>query len=298
MKENFESSKPDPSKTLFLEQNLVLEEQGAKDMPSIHKGANGQRVVYKDKKTGEEFFLVNSNPELQRLIIYVVKGIINVADIVKYNGKYFSHQQKLEDVAESNPFYLEEVSADKFILKYVFGDYDHVYYESDDSRLQDFLKQRKISLDVMQANNTEHRNIVVNDKINKHYFFDFDQSGSSGLGFGEGIHSLQIQEEKIINDFKNMIISVFEKGDFDLKTIEILNDKISTLIKNVFSPNQFERFKKMIDRSQTELKEKAFDFYRFKSKDKEGKIRELFDDLSRRCQAISDVVSEILVLNR
>lgn len=300
MKESFEPQKINPARSSFLEEHLELEEQGEVDAPSIYNGADRTRSVFREKNTGEEFFMIHKHPELQRLVSYVVKGTINTSDVVKQGENYFSHKQKLENVPSGEDSYLEEIKADTFILKYIFGDYDHVYYQPGDSLRTSFLKKKDISENTLRATDTEHRNTVVNQERKNAYYFDFEQAGDPGIEPGEGMYSLQLGNRLNTEEFKQLLHEkLYERDNPRLpqllsqtKTLEILKDKISALMRDVFSPEQFPQFQAMVERSGTTFDERGFIFYEFKTADHSERTREIFDDLAERCRLMNEVVHE------
>lgn len=288
----------DPSKSSLLEGGLDLEKGPFVDTPSIYNGPLSKAEVYRDKRTGEEFFPINDNkrPEFQRFISYILKGIINTADIVKYDGKYFSHRQKLEHVEKGDDSFMEEVKADIFILKNIFGDYDHGYYEHYDLGFHNFLEQKNMTENEAFNMDLEHRNLVINKADKNSYFFDLDSSGYIGLGKGEGFHSLQVQTDGDKSEYKKFLISSIyaPEQSFKVKTVKILKDKVDSLIKTIFSKEKYDVFEKVVDKSGTRFHETTFSFYRFHSDTAEDMKKEIFADLCVRCEIMKEVMEEIL----
>ena len=291
----------DPSKSSFLEENLELEESGIVETPSMYNGALSKTMVYVDKKTGEEFFPLSDNkrPEFQRLISYVLKGVINTADIVKYNGNYFSHKQNLKNVEKGDEYFKEEIKVDLFILKNIFGDYDHSYYKSEDYNFQTFVKQRNTTVNEVLDMDVEHRNVVINESNRNSYFFDLERSGYIGLGKGEGFHSLQIKTDEDMLQYKKFLINnIFSPENksqkFNMKTLQVLEGKVNSLINNIFSQENYNVFKKIIDRSGTQLNETTFGFYSFHSQNMDDRIKEIFEDICMRCKTAKDTIIQIL----
>ena len=291
----------DPSKSSFFENNLFLEKSSIVENPSIFNGAFSEREVYIDKMTGEEFFSINDNkrPEFQRFVSYILKGVVNTADIIKYNGHYFSHRQKLKNVENKGDFFLEEIKADIFILKNIFGDYDHNYYNTEDLEFQGFIRQKNITEDIISNVDTEHRNIVVNENNKNNYFFDLERAGYIGLGKGEGFHSLQIKSDKNKSEYRKFLIDDIyspknNSQKFNIKTIEILKTKVNFLIEDIFSEENYLLFKKIVEKSETHFDETTFDFYSFNSNNLEEKTEEIFYDLCIRCKIVKDLIQEII----
>lgn len=272
MKEHFEPTPVDPSKSSLVEENLQL-----------NKGkGNKEWAGFQEVTTKEQFFPVTLRPELQRLVSYIFKGVINTADIVKQDERYFSHKQKLEQVTPEDDLYEERIGAENFILRYIVGDYDHHYYPPNDKHLQEGDS----------SEDREHRNLVANEERKNSYHFDFDMAGSPGLGKGEGIHSLQLHTEEDEKDFEKLLRAKLSYSSTEM--IQCIKDKTALLLQIVFSPGEFSRFESMVKRAGTVFSERAFDFYKFKSIDQVGKTKELFEDLSKRCLIMNEVASKLL----
>lgn len=291
----------DPSKSSFIEGVLNLKKEDPIETPSIFNGPDSKRTVYRDKHTGEEFFLIDpaKRPEFQRLISYIVKGVINVADIVEHDGQYFSHKQQLKNVEVGNDFFQEEITADAFILKNIFGDDDHISYRKESSRFKFFRTKRNLSESIL-LDDIEHRNIVINEKNKNHYIFDLDQAGYIGIGEkGNGFHSLQLQTDQDKLDYKKYLIdAIYSPADpyekYKIITIKILKNKIDLLIKNIFSEEHYNVFLKIVEKSGTHFEEKTFDFYSFDSEEEDARVKEIFNDLCMRCIIMRDLLEKIL----
>ncbi|MDB5244964.1 MAG: hypothetical protein JWN90_69 [Parcubacteria group bacterium] len=113
------------------------------------------------------------SPERQQVIARMLKGIINVADIVTVENKkgleLYSRilpHEKIQRKSTQN-----EIVADQAILELVFGDYDRVVYEK------------------YGMNDKEHHNLRIEGGIGS--FFDF-----GGANFELPIHSEQLIVEK------------------------------------------------------------------------------------------------------
>ena len=283
MKESFPSPTPDPSRSSLVEENLGIQKVRGRE--------------FRDTVTHEDFFVVHKNPEFQRLVSYLAKGTINTSDVVKQGDRYFSHKQQLDTVAPGNAYYKEEMRADTFILRYLFGDYDHEYYPAEDYRMNDARKEANLPEEMFQKADIEHQNVVVNQANKNAYYFDFDSAASLGLTAGEGIHSISTSTEENKKKFiwtveralstMNQQQGVSKRDILSRRAIyEIIQRKTAEFGKNIFSPEQFPTFMAMFERSGTRLDERSFQFYDFKSDDPKERISQLFEDFCERCSLI------------
>lgn len=83
------------------------------------------------EESGDKYFEVHVDPEKQQTVARMLKGIVNVSDIVStvHHGDhptdktFYSREMPLQRVQQETPW--PEVVADVFIFKYIFGDRDH-----------------------------------------------------------------------------------------------------------------------------------------------------------------------------
>jgi len=82
------------------------------------------------RSAGEEYIKLRevTNPALQQAIARMLKGIINVSDVVKdvssEKGAYYSSIMPIERVVRETP--VAEVTADGYVMEQAFGDWDHM----------------------------------------------------------------------------------------------------------------------------------------------------------------------------
>ncbi|MDB5195028.1 MAG: hypothetical protein JWO84_212 [Parcubacteria group bacterium] len=109
---------------------------------------------------GESIYApISGNGARQQLIARILKGTLNVADVVRgpdenFHSKYLDHYRIRE--GDTTP----ELLADAELLSLVFGDDDHRYYPS------------------MEMDRIEHNNMRVENKRVSHY--DFEEAKLSG----------------------------------------------------------------------------------------------------------------------
>src|SRR5690348_2434365 len=107
----FGKEKFDPSKASILDESL-----------SLKQDKDNRPTVFRDVNTGEKFHNISResvffqpkilvDPEKQKFISLLFKGIINTADIVKdpKTGEYFSHEQNLDSLSPEKKNFREEV---------------------------------------------------------------------------------------------------------------------------------------------------------------------------------------------
>lgn len=94
-----------------------------------HVYRRGKKIA--DLNSNEFFFKILKNPELQRFISLLSKGILHVSDVIKVGDHYFSKNMSLEKIQSSQKM---ELKAEIFILNRLFYDWDKYtgnYYKGD-----------------------------------------------------------------------------------------------------------------------------------------------------------------------
>lgn len=262
----------DPSKFSLVEEALDLELKGTETRPFIFSDVYGKEVrIYVDKATGERFHKISHERVARhKLLVLILKGIINVSDIVKVGNDYYSHEQNFDNILPTEGNVLDEMEADMIILGDVFRDYDHGYFNIHNQNL--ITTSAKDPGAVL-----ENRNLRVDKDHTKLSFFDFDYFDLDRL-LEKGEH-LDISELK--RKFKNTLRHTqFAPNTNTERILSILKKKVGILLA-LFEDNEFERFTKIIQKSGIQLKE-------------EGGERILFDNIRLRLQALSIVLSQSL----
>jgi|SRR3989344_2134099 len=184
---------------------------------------NEKDRIFFDKNTGEKFYKIDPDKvKFQKLTSLILKGIINVSDVVKVGNDYYSHIQNLDNLSEREDL-VAEIKADILIFSLVFGDYDHVYHETSEDN-----------------STTEHKNLITQEKLKKYYFFNFDKAfmwRGEDLNFGQ---------------LKFFFESSLKQKEITSLTLNILTKKVK-LLSNLFVAQQFEWFQKIIHRSSVGL---------------------------------------------
>jgi hypothetical protein len=245
----------DPSKFSLREEALDLELEGRD---------KGYRNIYFDRKTGERFYKIFSyEAQVQKLLTLILKGVINISDIVKVGNNYYSHVQNFDNIKPGTENVLSEIEADLFIIKMVFEDNDHGYYYNS----------------VQKGAVVEHQNLRVSKKDNKFNIFDFGATKLDNLKFSR--ENFSDLEKMFKEEIKRQIgIEHPEYLGFTLpdKVLEILRKKVATLI-GLCGDNEFGNFKEIIKKSGIELTEEE--------------QRTLFYNIRLRLQALNKVLSEL-----
>lgn len=272
MSEGFPQTKiiADPSKFSLREEALSIEPKGTERTFPIPVGIAGKEtMIYIDDKTGEKFHKIDSRlAPSQKLLSLILKGVINVSDIVKVGDDYYSHEQNFDYIEPSKEDIIAEVAADLFIIRRVFDDPDHKYYLKNDFSRAKIEKKYPNSV-------LEHHNLRVDEANKKLNFFDFEVYGNDWL------HKIKIEKPKCIKKmFKREFTNKLFDSDLQKKrkdmTRDILRKKVDILV-SLFS--DFITFKEMLRRSEVKLTEE------------EQQI--IFNNIESRLQILSKALSKI-----
>ncbi len=246
----------DPSKFSHLEGERTLRLE-----PVELKGHRFIRDIFVDKETGERFYKISHRPESQRLLALILKGVINVSDIVKVGNEYYSHEQDFNNIKPSNEDIAAEATADLFIITQIFGDYDHEYYHSDSA-------QKLLQTTEDQSNVVEHHNLRVDKANSRLNFYDFGKPWVFIISeLGRPQFTTEMFEQQRL-----------EMYSWTSTTLSILRKK-SEILLGLFQKDEFGRFKKILEKSGYELSEE--------------KQKSLFDEIKARLENINEVLSEL-----
>lgn len=260
-------SKINTEKSSLLEANLELTPSG-----------DG---LYKDVQTGELFTEIKHHPEKQRFVAGFIKGIINSADIVSYNGKFYSHVQKQEyvDGVEFETF-KAEIDAETFIFSEVFGDEDHRFFID-----RTMLEATKKAQDIAKG---EHGNLFADEQISKKYYFDF---GDAFWGSYGKFKLDWFTKEKNREAFKKYISEELSKKEYvsndQEKTLEIIYEKVKEILDTRLNNKDF--FTAVMNKSELDLKK---EFGLFTETEHPDVV--LFDQLKSRCEVILEALHELI----
>jgi hypothetical protein len=257
MNEQFHTS-PNPELSSIREESLELIQTG---------------YDFKDKNTGESFYLINKHPENQRFISLALKGVINVADIVEYKGRYFSHGQNIDHLDSNGDYSTSEINADKFIFRMIFGDNDHAKAprSAEPNKPNEWETQ-------------EYNNIMVDKNSDKKYYFDFDDAD---------IGNYSIYNDRDTAELLNK--------NFSDEEIIIINQKAKTALDLLFNESHFNAFKSIVIKSKIlEAYKDAkwrvkYGFIQSVNKgkeDDESRIREMFEDFQERFELVYGITTE------
>lgn len=253
MKEIFNHIPPDPAKSSIREEALSLFRLGYESRTLIgtkdHSRKNSD--IYIDRNSGEKFHKIDKEPQLQKLISLLSKGIINTSDIVEYEGKFFSHEQNADQIKDKSEKLLEEVTADLFILKHVFGDSDHAYYSKDSTRRVD---EEPGHGKIKDNTFLQHANLLIDEENNKVNYFDFNHA----LGYSPG-HSFKEAKDvytKLLNknspgfnpEYRDTL-SEFASNNRS-GVLKILHEKSKRFLDEIFNQNKISVFESIIQKSK------------------------------------------------
>ncbi len=261
----------DPSKFSFREENLDLEKGGTINQYNLSNSEGSSQVdVYVDKNTGEKFHKIKTghNTENQKLAALIFKGIINVSDVVKVNGEFYSHIQNFDALESSKEEAVDETIADRFLLNMVLTDHDHYNYP--------FSEQALDLAEIMSAK-TEivHHNLILDVKNNKLNFFDF------GMAFVNFDQNKVPDIASLVDEFKMKFKhnrQLFPPEINKNNIFSIIQKKVKLLLDQ-FAEHSFGRFQKIIKRSGVEIEE--------------SKQQIIFDSIRIRLLALDQAIKEI-----
>lgn len=244
MPEGFPQTKitADPSKFSLRDEGLNIKLKGKERTFPVVVGAAGKEGdIYIDEEIDQKFHKIYSLVPSQKLLSLILKGVINVSDIVKFEDGYYSHEQNFDHIEPSTEDIIAEVIADLFITRRVFEDFDHEYYP------KDFLDRTRI--EKARPNSVlEHHNLRVDEVNNKSNIFDFESGGKNWL------YMVEMKNPKCIKKiFKREFAKKLFSSDLQRNmALDILKKKINRLI-GLFS--NFVAFKQILQRSEVQLTE-------------------------------------------
>ena len=248
-----------PEQTSFVEKNLIIEYDPIKQ-------------VYVEKNSGEIFHEITKSPLFQRFISLICKGVINTADVVYSEGKFFSHQQDMKNLVpkETQESFIGELEAERFIFKSIFGDPDK--YGTDNLALE-------------KAKEKDSR---------KRYWFDHEKGDTR---FGNGIQS---ENEEIKRFFKdNLIYDLTElrqdHPDQYANIVRVLNYKSGQFLQGLLNEKNFDSFQSIVKKAFFDPKKlhPSHLHYNFQSENLLDQGKELFDDLRRRFEVLYQLTQDI-----
>ncbi len=246
VKEKFPNSiSADPSKFSFREEEIKLSPSGGN--------------FFVDKSTGEKFYQLDNQkaPKIQKLAAMILKGVINVSDVVKIGNYYYSHVQDLGKVEESKNNILAQAQADRLIIEAVISDEDHSHP----------INQAKDSPDVAH-------NLKI-DKVGKKLnFFDFSESGLKSM-----------YEEDEDRD----LVKMAHRMSLDLQTFNLFANRRSVLkiikaktvlLSELYQDSNFTNLQAMVEKSGIKLNEEQ--------------ERRMFRNIQTRIGVLLELVTEEL----
>lgn len=160
IKETYE--KADPTKYSTLDEGVTLESTNNKRIPE--KEGSGYFYKLREVKHPAQF----SEPEVQRFVVLLSKGVLHVSDVIKKDDGWYSKDMPLENMDPGSETKREQ-AAEVFIVKWLFADWDkkrrNIKLGNNNFALYDF--------DVTFANRDE-----LNE--NSQIPFDFKNHGNVG----------------------------------------------------------------------------------------------------------------------
>ncbi len=226
--------------------------------------------VYIDEKTGEKFLEVPKTlyPVTQRFAGLFLKNIINTADVVPFDGKYFTHVQNRDFLPITVEDAKVEALADACVLKIILGDTDHRFRESPFENRDGWY---------------EHKNILIGEGNTKVAHFDLEQV--------VGLQKFRPEDAEL-----SMRTLVRESAEYPFPTdaLNIVRMKLNQMNHTFFSsPEGFKHFKETVEQSGAILEDGdniTFPFFEFETKIKDERITELYEDLKERVRFTESII--------
>lgn len=182
----------------------------------------------------------NKQPAFQQAVARMLKGIVNVADVVKdeysEDGAYYSSVVPIERIKEKNP--IAEVQADGYVMEQAFGDWDHMEgltedepwmtnarYEDGKVSYFDFDHAREgmwhsVSFSAPRALAKISDPEVLHIAFDKLELLKQRLSGSEGLSFMRAIFGSKQETKKTLNS----ILRLDKRGLSAPKQVKYLQD--------------------------------------------------------------------------
>lgn len=269
---NFENIKTDPSKSSILENIVNLELDQIIERPGLIDNMTNEVAeplkIYKDQ-IGERYveILESREPRVQKFASLMIKGVVNGADIIEKNNKFYSHIQESKNIKDESENLEQEIFAD-FALLYMFlNSTDHGW-------------ENRHNVKESHDNWKEAHNTFIDYVNNKVYYFDFEKVS--------GIYDYKDYPE---NYEKNVIEMNLDFVVNKKEGLEILRDKIEKIINTTLS--DIDIFKSIIKKSGVQL-ESDFKNFKFKGNTEDEKIEDFFNEFKFRAEKILQAVEKKL----
>lgn len=270
---NFENTKPDPFKSSILESMVDLELDQTIDRSNLIDTITNEVAeplkIYKDKN-GERYveILESRNPRVQKFASLMIKGVVNGADIIEQNGKFYSHIQQSENIKSGSENLKQEIYADFALLGMFLSDTDHGWEN------QHNVKKSHNSW--QEAHNTFID--YVDDKV---YYFDFEKVS--------GIYGYKGDPEKYEKNFIEWNLDfVANKRE----SLEILRNKMEEIKNTTLSDLNI--FKSLVKKSGIKL-DSDFQNFKFIGETEDQKMEDFFNEFKFRAEQILKAVNKKLV---
>lgn len=271
---NFENIKPDPSKSSILESMVHLELDQTIDRSNLIDNNTNEVAeplkIYKDKM-GERYveILESRNPRVQKFASLMIKGVVNGADIIEKDGKFYSHIQQSENIKDGSKNLEQEICADFALLCMLLSSTDHGWENQHNVENSHSSWQ--------EAHNTFID--YINDKV---YYFDFEKV-SDIYGYKD---SPDNYEKNFIEWNLDFVVNKKE-------SLEILKNKIEQVKNTTLSDLRV--FKSLVKKSSIRL-ESDFKNFKFTGETEDEKIEDFFNEFKFRAEEILKAVNKKLAL--
>jgi len=234
MKNSFENfnKKADPTKSspVFREKALEFTHEEVIHKEDRADSFTREIAAFIDNE-GEKFYKLNKEEPEQFIMTKLLKGVINVSDILIQDGEYYSRELNLEDIEEKTGS--EERLVDHTILLHLFEEGDHHSQNGEEHNMQN-KEGKRVLYDF-------HTGTVPDDKSKSLY--------SLSLALSEGQEKNEIAEYNS-NIFRELL----------LQKLDILESRISPeFIKEIYKllPQEdiYLGYEKTIDQQADDISE-------------------------------------------
>lgn len=262
-----DNQKVNPAVSSFLEDQIKLEQYGYTGL---------DKLVCIDKNTNEIYYEIDKNayPEVQKLASLLLKGVVNSVDIVKVGERYYSHNQKSENIEKIIGNIDHEIKANEFILNFIFSDYDH----------DDFWGNKHSFPDPQVSGSwLKHHNLMIDKNRQKLYYFDFEKLADLN-NINTELYKSQIKyslSDDLLLDSKKDILN-------------LIKNKLTLLSEFVFNNDKLEIFQSIIKKSGAILSNDNFREFLFYASTEKEREQELFNEFKNRVDIFLSIVEQEL----
>ncbi|MEI8130472.1 MAG: hypothetical protein WCG55_03125 [bacterium] len=292
MNEGFNPNKIDVMKSSPVEANIKL---NPTNELGIFQDEDGHTYYEKEIRPESKR---RQNIEVERFVSMIVKGNLHSSDIIEKDGKYYSRDNFKGNSEKSKE---REAEAEIFILKYLFGDWDHTL---DGWDIDSSPKQNNISADKDTFAHFDYGEAFRNfkkDGLEKYTNFTFSKRERTNK-FKDKIIFL-LDHPGFIDPVQRRVVLIHQhKYNYDRpadeRTEEQLSIKTNSLLQTIQdrrvedpeSGNTQDFFNAVIKKAKLDLNNRRFSF--LTGKTQQERVDELRDMLTKRLALLETVLRD------